>query len=94
MKITLAWGKKNDNIRTSISAFYHHFFHSHLSCKLQLIVFITVFAAFLVGRQTSLVSFFPENAGTEKRQTDGKIKVQLDVTDTPLTFCPKNAIEE
>ena len=25
MKITLAWGKQNYNIRTSISAFYHHF---------------------------------------------------------------------
>ena len=63
-------------------------FDLSLSCKLQLIDLITVFATFLVGRQTILVSFFSENAGTEKRQIYGKIKEQVDATDTPLTFCP------
>ena len=48
-----------------------------LSCKLQLIDLITVFAACLAGRQTILVCFFPEKAGKEKRQMDGKLKTQL-----------------
>ena len=48
-----------------------------LSCKLQLIDVITVFAACLAGRQTILVCFFSREAGKEKRQMDGKLKTQL-----------------
>ena len=90
MKITLAWGKKIIISERPFLLFITIFllsFDLSLSCKLQLIDLITVFAAFLVGRQTILVSFFPEDTGTEKRQMDGIIKVQLDATDTPLTFC-------
>ena len=80
MKITLAWGKK---ITISKRPFQHFItifllsFDLSLSCKLQLIDLITVFAAFLVGRQTILVSFFFWECRnrTWKRQMNGKIKV-------------------
>ena len=60
MKITLAWGKKLQypNVHFSIITIFLLSFDLSLSCKLQLIDPITVFAAFLVGRQTILVSFF------------------------------------
>ena len=49
-----------------------------LSCKLQRVDLITVFAACLAVRQTILVCFFfPEKAGKEKRQMCGKLKTQL-----------------
>ena len=77
MKITLAWGKKN-YVRTSISAFYHYFFllsfDLSLSCKLQLIDLIKVFAAFLVGRQTILVSFFSRERRNRKETNGWKNK--------------------
>ena len=81
--------RKNCNIRTSISAFYHQFFlfsfDLTLSCKLhvQLIDIIMVSAVCLAGRQTILVCFFPENCGftgKEKRQMDGKLKIQIHPT--------------
>ena len=71
-------GVKNYNIRTSISVFYHHFFllsfDWNLSCKLQLIDLITVFAAFLVGRQTILVSFFSWERRNRKETNGWKNK--------------------
>ena len=61
MKITLAWGKKIIILERPFQCFITIFllsFDLSLSCKLQLIDLITVFAAFLVGRQTILISFF------------------------------------
>ena len=45
-----------------------------LSCKLQLIDLITVFAAFLVGRQTILVSFFSRERRNRKETNRWKNK--------------------
>ena len=80
MKITLAWGKKITIYERPFQHFITIFllsFDLSLSCKLQLIDLITVFAAFLVSRQTILVSFFfrERRNRTWKRQMDGKIKV-------------------
>ena len=64
----------------SISAFYRHFlllsFDLSLSCKLQLIDVIAVFAAFLVGRQTilRLVSFFSRERRNRKETNEWKNK--------------------
>ena len=80
MKITLTWGKKLTISECPFQRFIAIFllsFDLSLSCKLQLIDLITVFAACLAGPQTILVCFFPENAGKE-RQMDGKLKTQLD----------------
>ena len=77
MKITLTWGKKiiisEHPFQRFITIFLLSFDRS-LSCKLQLIDLITVFAAFLVGRQTILVSFFSRERKTRKETNGWKNK--------------------
>ena len=109
MKITLPWGKKIIISERPFQRFnYHHFFlpsfDLRLSCKLQLIDLITVFAAFLVGQQTILVSFFSRERRNRKETNGWKIKsatgrflVQIHLTRfVRKIVCPvsKNAIEE
>ena len=91
------WGLKNYYIRTSIS------FDWSLNCKLQLIDLITVFASFLVGRQTILVSFFSRERRNRKETNGWKNKsprnwtLQIHLSRFVRKFVclvSKNAIEE
>ena len=77
MKISLAWGKKIIISEHPFQRFLNIFFSSFdlsLSCKLQLIDLITVFAAFLVGRQTILMSFFSRELRNRKETNGWKNK--------------------
>ena len=71
MKMTLAWGKKISErpFQRFITIFLNSF-DWRLSCKLQLIDLITVFAAFLVGWHTILVSFFSREC-MNRKETNG-----------------------
>ena len=106
MKITLAWGKKLTISERPFQRFITIFllsFDLSLSCKLQLIDLITVFAAFLVGRQTILVSFFFQERRNRKETNGSKNKshrnwtLQIHLSRfVRKIVCPvsKNAIEE
>ena len=77
MKITLAWCKKIIISDRPFQRFITTFLLSldwSLSSKLQLIDLITVFAAFLVGRQTILVSFFSRERRNRKETNGWKNK--------------------
>ena len=77
MKIMLTWDKK---IIISERPFHHFItifllsFDLSLSCKLQLIDLIMVFATFLVGRQTIVVSFFSQECKNRKETNGWKNK--------------------
>ena len=106
MKITLTWAKKLQypNVHFSVlSPFFLLSFDLSLSCKLQLIDLITVFAAFLVGRQTILVSFFFRERRNRKETNGWKNKshrnwtLQIHLSRfVRKIVCPvsKNAIKE
>ena len=83
--------------------FYSHLTFKRLRCKLQLIDLITVFAAFLVGRQTILVSFFFRERRNRKERSGWKNKshrnwtLQIHLSRfVHKIVCPvsKNAMEE
>ena len=92
------------NVHFSVlSPFFLLSFDLSLSCKLQLIDLITVFAAFLVGRQTILVSFFSRERRYRKETNGWKNKshrnwtLQIHLSRfVRKIVCPvsKNAIEE
>ena len=63
------------NVHFSVlSPFFLLSFDLSLSCKLQLIDLITVFAAFLVGRQTILISLFSRERRNRKETNGWKNK--------------------
>ena len=92
------------NVHFSVlSPFFLLSFDLSLSCKLQLIDLITVFAAFLVSRQTILVSFFFRERRNRKETNGWKNKshrnrtLQIHLSRfVHKIVCPvsKNAMEE
>ena len=103
MKITLTWAKKITISERPFQRFITIFllsFDLSLSCKLQLIDLITVFAPFLVGRQTILVSFFSRERRNRKetwmeKKCNWTLQIHLSRFVRKIV-CPvsKNAIKE
>ena len=77
MKIMLTWDKKIIISERPFQCFFTILllsFDWSLSCKLQLIDLIMVFATFLVGRQTIVVSFFSQERKNRKETNGWKNK--------------------